>query len=128
MTRTRTLLVTTAAAVGLLAAGLAAQNPAAQPPKPKISKDSATKIAQKVVPNGRIQDSELEEEGGKWIYSFDIKVAGKSGIEEVNVDANTGRVIAHEHESPAMEKAEARKDATPKKPKPDTSRAVVRRS
>ena len=33
--------------------------------------------------------------------------AGKPGIEEINVDALTGKVIAHEHESPKAEKMEA---------------------
>jgi hypothetical protein len=42
--------------------------------------------------------------------TYAIKVAGKSGIEEINVDAITGAVLAHEHESPEAEKAEAAKE------------------
>ena len=72
----------------------------------KISKLAATRTALKQVPRGKVQSSEIERENGKLIYSFDIKVAGKSGIEEVNVDAMTGAVVAHEHESPKSEKAE----------------------
>jgi uncharacterized membrane protein YkoI len=59
------------------------------------------------VPGGTIQSAELEREHGKLIYSFDMKVAGKSGIEEVNVNAVTGKLVAHEHESPTAEKKEA---------------------
>ena len=77
----------------------------------KVSGDSATKIARAQVPNGTIRSGEIEEERGKLIYSFDIKVPGKSGIEEVNVDAITGQLVAHEHEGPAAERAEARQDA-----------------
>jgi uncharacterized membrane protein YkoI len=74
----------------------------------KISGDSAKKIARAQVPSGTIRSGELEEEKGKLIYSFDIKVAGKSGIEEINVDALTGAVVAHEHESDATERKEAK--------------------
>ncbi len=41
---------------------------------------------------------------GRLIYSYDIKVAGKPGIEEVHVDAMTGAVIATEHENDPMKK------------------------
>jgi uncharacterized membrane protein YkoI len=108
-----------------LAASLAAAAPlCAQKTKPetqaqllrqaKISKAIATRTALAKVPKGRVQSSEIEREKGRLIYSFDIKVPGKSGIEEVNVDAMTGAVVAHEHETPKMEKKEA---ATEKKNK-----------
>jgi len=48
----------------------------------KISPDSAIKLAAAAVPSGRITAGEIEEEKGKLIYSFDIKVPGKRGIEE----------------------------------------------
>ena len=81
----------------------------------KIGADSARSLAMKEVPGGKIQSSELEREHGKLIYSYDIKVAGKSGIEEVNIDALTGALVAHEHETPTAEKKEAaqeRKEGT----------------
>ena len=81
----------------------------------KISMATATATAQKEVPAGKIQSSEIERENGKLIYSFDIKVAGKAGIEEVNVDANTGAMLAHEHETPKAEKKEAKDEAKEKK-------------
>jgi uncharacterized membrane protein YkoI len=76
----------------------------------KVTEAEARATAMKEVPGGTIRSGELEREGGKLIYSFDIKVAGKSGIEEVNVDAMTGSVLAHEHESPKAEKKEAAQD------------------
>jgi hypothetical protein len=54
---------------------------------------------------------ELEREKGKLIYSYDIKVTRKSGIEEVSVDAMTGKVLSVEHETPAQERKEAAQDA-----------------
>ena len=72
----------------------------------KISMKTARATALKEVPNGKVRKSELERENGKLVYSFDIKVAGKTGIEEVTVDAITGAVVSHEHETPKTEKKE----------------------
>jgi hypothetical protein len=52
------------------------------------------------------------------MYSYDIKTAGKSGIDEVNVDAVTGKVIGFAHETPAAEKKEAADEAKAKSSKP----------
>ena len=65
----------------------------------KITEARAAAIARKKVPNGVIESLELEREHGKLIYSFELKVKGKPGITEVNVDASTGRVGPLEHES-----------------------------
>jgi uncharacterized membrane protein YkoI len=72
----------------------------------KVSMLQARATALKEVPNGRVKSSELERDNGKLLYSFDIRVPGKSGIEEVNVDAVTGAVAGHEHETPKMEAKE----------------------
>jgi len=71
----------------------------------KVSLAAARSTALARVPNGTVQTGELEREHGKLIYSFDIAVAGKPGIEEVQVNARTGKVIAQSHETP---KGEAR--------------------
>src|SRR4051812_15780954 len=63
----------------------------------KVSEDSAAAIVRAKVPGGTIQSVELEHEKGKLIYSYDVKVAGKSGTEEVNVNAMDGRVVGVEH-------------------------------
>jgi uncharacterized membrane protein YkoI len=76
--------------------------------KVSMAKARATALAR--VPHGTIRSSELEREHGKLIYSFDIKVPGKSGIDEVNIDAMNGSVIAVTHEGPRAERAEAAKD------------------
>ena len=86
----------------------------------KITPAAATATALAKVPGGKVQSAEIEKEGGKLVYSFDIKVAGKSGIDEVLVDAATGAVISTTHETPADEakeakeaKAKAAKDKVP---------------
>ncbi len=64
-----------------------------------LAPDSAIKIALARVPGGTISAAELEEEDGRLIYSFEIKVAGKSGEDEVHIDARTGEVVKQEHEA-----------------------------
>lgn len=71
----------------------------------------ARAMALKTVPNATVQAGEIEREGGKLIYSFDMKVPGKSGIDEVNIDAMKGTLVSHQHETPKDERAEARADA-----------------
>lgn len=73
--------------------------------RPRISADSAQVIALARVA-GKVKSRELEKEHGRLIYSFDIVVEGKSGIQEVNVDARTGKIVSVEHESAAEEKHE----------------------
>jgi len=73
----------------------------------RISKDSAAEVARSQVPGGRIQSAEYEHEKGRWVWSFDLEVAGRSGIQEVLVDASTGQVVALQHESAAAEAGEA---------------------
>lgn len=100
----------------LAAAALTAAAPApggAQPPPPavrvteekpglrrqaRISPDSAQAIARRRVPGGRVTKAELEREHGTLIYSFDLAVPGRRGVEEVHVDARTGAVLGVEHE------------------------------
>jgi uncharacterized membrane protein YkoI len=79
----------------------------------KISLDAARATALAKVPNGEVRSEELEKEHGKLIYSFDIAVPGKPGIEEVNVSAITGKVLAKHHESAREEKKEAAKEHPP---------------
>ena len=76
-----------------------------------VTPDSARALALREVPNGRIRESEIEQEKGTLVYSFDIKVAGKSGIEEVLIDAKSGAVVAHEHEGPKAEASERAQEA-----------------
>ncbi len=71
----------------------------------KISEKTARETALKEAP-GRVRSAEIERENGKLIWSFDIAQKGKSGVEEVNVDAMDGSVVAHTHESAARERRE----------------------
>jgi uncharacterized membrane protein YkoI len=82
----------------------------------KISEATARATALKQVPAGSsVKKYELEREHGTLIYSYDITVPGKTGIEEIAVSALNGSIVAHEHETPKMERAEAAKEAKEKK-------------
>lgn len=120
MKRTLTTLAFTVAMFG--AAGIAsaqsttqqmgpkAEIPANLAGKAKISESAARATAMAKVPGATVQAAELENENGKLIYSYDMKVAGKSGIDEVNVNAMDGSVVAVAHESPASQAKETAAD------------------
>lgn len=72
-----------------------------------VTEPAAARTALAKVHNGRIQAVELENENGRLIYSYEIKAPGRSGVQEVNVNAKTGAVVNVEHESAAAEAREA---------------------
>lgn len=72
----------------------------------------ATALAQ--VKSGKVKAFELEREKGHLLYSYDISVARKSGIQEVQIDAMTGAVLSSVHETPKMEKTEAKQESREK--------------
>jgi uncharacterized membrane protein YkoI len=84
----------------------------------KISEATARATALKEVPNGTVKSSELEREKGKLVYSYDITVPGKTGVEEVNVSATDGSVVGKMHESAKTESKEAAQEAKGKKTAP----------
>ena len=57
-----------------------------------------------------VTEGELELEHGCLVYSFDIRVSGREGVEEVLIDAGTGKVLSHQHESSKQEAAEQAKE------------------
>jgi uncharacterized iron-regulated membrane protein len=119
------------APLALVGALMLAASAVAAQPAPKIDGSAKLKAQAKVtaeqamatalaqVPNGKVTSAEIEREKGKLLYSFDIATAGKSGIDEVQVDAITGKLIGGvEHESPAAEQKEAAKEAKEHAAKP----------
>jgi len=77
----------------------------------KVAEADARVTALAAVPGGTVKDFELEREGGALIYSYDISVVGKSGIDEVHIDAMTGKLLSTDHETPADEADEAAEDS-----------------
>jgi uncharacterized membrane protein YkoI len=89
--------------------------------KAKVTAEVAIAAAQAKFPKGKLSSAEIEEEDGKLIFSLDFKTEGKSGIDEVAVDALTGKVLKSEHESPESEAKEAKAD----KAKADKDKAAA---
>lgn len=76
----------------------------------KISESAARATALAKVPGATVEAAELEREGGKLLYSYDLKVAGMSGIQEVQVNAIDGSIVGVQHETPADMAKEAAAD------------------
>jgi hypothetical protein len=78
----------------------------------KVSQDDAQKaaLARVNAPSIVVAEGELEVEQGCLVYSFDIKIPGKPGIEEIIIDAGTGMILSQKHESANQEAAEKAKD------------------
>ena len=118
------------AALFVAAGSLAAQADKVKETKPglfkkaKVTAEAAIVTAQARLPKAKFDAGELEEEGGKLIYSFDFKTDGKTGIDEVNVDAMTGKVLSVAHESPEDEAKEAKAD----KAKADKAKADAKKA
>jgi YVTN family beta-propeller protein len=72
---------------------------------PNISMAKAKNIAIEAYP-GKIESAELEQEKGRWVYSFDIRRAGEADIHETLVDANTGDIISQTTETPGQQATE----------------------
>jgi hypothetical protein len=51
--------------------------------------------------------AELEAEHGCLVWSFDLQVAGRPGVQEIQVDAGNGKVLSVKHESARQEFSEA---------------------
>lgn len=107
------VLAIIAAAPALAAQGITVkEDKPGQLKKAKITSEAAIATAQAKLPNAKLKAAEIESEGGKLIYSFDFETAGKTGIDEVNIDAMTGKLVGKvTHESPATEKKEAKEDS-----------------
>lgn len=99
----------------LLAAPLDCKTTPALAKKAKITCANASKTALGKVPGATVKEAELEEEHGKLVWSFDLATKGKSGIDEVQVDALTGEVSAVEHEDAKSEAAEKAAEKAGKK-------------
>lgn len=80
----------------------------AETPATKLTMDDAKTIAL-AKESGTIRSGELEHEKGRWIYSFDVQHARQ--VREVNVDANTGKIVEDSLDTPADEAKEAAEDA-----------------
>ena len=79
------------------------------PPENRISQEKARQAAKSYYA-GKIESEELEFEGGKWIYSFDLKKSNDQRVHEIHVDAISGKVLDAHTETASDESKEAQED------------------
>jgi uncharacterized membrane protein YkoI len=103
-----TLGLLAACSASTLTAGEGSQ--AALKAQTKVTEAEAEKTALAKVSGGSIKSSELEEEGGKLIWSFDIATPKSRNITEVQVDAKSGKIVSTQIETPADQAKEAKGD------------------
>lgn len=113
-------LVALTLAVGFIAAPAHAAEPsqASLMKQAKVTKEAASKTALAKVPGGTIKSSELENEHGALVWSFDIAIPKSRNIHEVQINALTGAIAHMEIETPKdqaeeleQDKKEAKKEA-----------------
>jgi uncharacterized membrane protein YkoI len=92
----------------------AGQSQSALKKEAKVTEAQAAKSALAKVPDGTIKSSELENENGKLIWSFDIAKPKTRNIIEIQVDAKTGKLVSTQTESPADQLREAKTEKTSK--------------
>jgi hypothetical protein len=80
----------------------------------RVTKASAEKTALTKVVGGTIKSGEIENEHGKLVWSFDIKMPHSRNITEVQVDAKSGKIVAIEQETPSQQAKEAKEDRAQK--------------
>jgi uncharacterized membrane protein YkoI len=73
-----------------------------------ISDAAARAIALRQIPGGQIVEGELEDDGGKLVYEYEVRTADGRRIVEVEIDARTGAVARVDSEAEDGEEAEDR--------------------
>jgi len=93
-----------------LAGSLFSADPAPEAKK-HIGMEEARAIAIEKVPGGEVAVEELSRAAGKLIYIFELRLAGKKGVEVVIVDAIDGVVlqVTHKTEWAARRDAQTRR-------------------
>src|SRR5687767_14572142 len=77
--------------LALAACGSAQKEPLAVP----VAIETARSTALARVP-GDVEEEELDEDDGQWVYEFEIAPAAGGPTQEVSVDAHTGKIVSVE--------------------------------
>jgi uncharacterized membrane protein YkoI len=99
----RTLAVLLAAICAFAVPAFAADTPApaATKAQTKVSEADARKTALAGVPSGTVQSSKLMTDKGRQVWSIDLKSASSTNVFTVQVDADSGRIVAKSVKSAA---------------------------
>jgi uncharacterized membrane protein YkoI len=105
-------MVKSVANAALVAVIALAPTLASAAPKTALTMPQAQKIAL-AAEHGSVQSHDLEKEKGRWIFSFNIARSGQ--VHEVNVDANSGKIVEDSVETAADEAREKQQAAPPRR-------------
>jgi hypothetical protein len=100
-------------AMPVLAAGTSPQDTLKA--QAKVSEADARKTALDAVSGATVQGAELENEGGKLVWAFDLRIPNSPNVVEVIVDATTGHIISKQFETPTVGAKEAQADKPAKR-------------
>ena len=93
------VLTVTAGSIAFVFSSLAQSKELPAKPAHLITEEAARKVAVKEY-NGKVLSDELEYEGGRWVYSYDIADISHNGsVHEIQVDAASGKVVSKTIES-----------------------------
>jgi uncharacterized membrane protein YkoI len=67
----------------------------------KITQADAQKTALGSIPGGSVQSAKLVTEKGRQVWSFDLKSTSSANMFNVQVDANTGRIVSKSVQRPS---------------------------
>lgn len=76
----------------------------------KVSKADAERTALAQVPHGQVKTAEIEKEKGHLVWSFDIATPRTRDITEILVDAQSGKIISKQAETPRDQAKEVAAD------------------
>ncbi len=83
-----------------------------------ISQAVAQEIALNQIPSQgekTVERAQLQVARGCLIWALSVRVAGQAGVQEIHLDADTGRVIGVLQKSPRQQLAKAAKDRGPRR-------------
>jgi len=101
------------AILSLTSSFIRAETQAEMKEKAKVSEEVARETALKEVPGGTVENLEMEVKNGVLVYSFDIKGANK--VEEVDINAETGKVAEEHQETEAAVKEKEKEEKAEEK-------------
>ena len=68
--------------------------------RPRVTRGRAEITALKLVPGGQIVIGDLEREGNRLVWSFDVSIPGSRNVKAILIDAHTGTVVSNTLEAP----------------------------
>ncbi|MEP7382291.1 MAG: hypothetical protein ABI910_11425 [Gemmatimonadota bacterium] len=83
--------------------------------KAKVTPEKSLATGHAAVPKGTLKSAEIETEDGELVVVCNLTTTGVSGVDEVLIDATSGKLVSTDNESSEDEAKEKAKEAKTKK-------------